>query len=97
MIRYETEPGRLVCRFSGKLDTVECGRFEGELRRAISEAPGRVVFDLADVDYVASAFLRICLVSFKTKGPGIFSIVNVHPSVKKVFKIAGFDEGMDIG
>ena len=97
MLRYETEPGRLVCRFSGTLDTAECGRFEEELRRAVSEAPGRVVFDLADVDYVASSFLRVCLVSFKAKGPGGFSIANMHPTVKKVFKIAGFDKGMEIG
>jgi anti-anti-sigma factor len=97
MLRYETESGRLVCRFSGKLDTVECGRFEEELRRAVSGAPGLVVFDLADVNYVASAFLRVCLVSFKAKGAGGFSIVNMHPTVKKVFKIAGFDTGMGIG
>jgi anti-anti-sigma regulatory factor len=48
------------------------------------------------VEFVSSAFLRICLVVFKKVGAGRFSIVHVSPWVKKVFKIAGFDHSMDI-
>jgi len=51
---------------------------------------------MQDVDYVASAFLRMCLKVVKEVGPRNFSVINVHPNVKKVFKIAGFDKQLSI-
>ena len=32
----------------------------------------------------------------KEVGLGNFSVINVHPNVKKVFKIAGFDKQISI-
>lgn len=51
----------------------------------------RLHFDLAEVDYIASAFIHICVQHAKIAGPGKFSIVNCQPFVKKTLKIAGFD------
>lgn len=46
------------------------------------------MFDLQKVDFVASAFLRICLTVYKEASQ--LSIVNMQPDVGMVFKISGF-------
>ena len=85
-----------ICAFSEKLDTAKCLEIEDELFNKVQESKAPVVFNLQDVDYVASAFLRMCLRVVKEVGPGNLSIINVHPNVKKVFKIAGFDSQITI-
>jgi len=52
----------------------------------------RVVLDLAQVNYVASAGLRSLLLlskQIKTRG-GALVLASVHPRVHDVFEIAGF-------
>ena len=88
MIRMETEEGRLVCSFQGPLDTAKCQAMEAEVLARVQEAQSPVVFDLQGVEYVASAFLRLCLMVSKQVGLERFSVVNVHPFVKKVLMIA---------
>jgi anti-anti-sigma factor len=51
-----------------------------------------VVFDLAGVDFVASAFLRLCLMVQQKAAGHQLTLVNVSPPIKKVFKIAGLDK-----
>ena len=83
---------KLICAFSGRLDTERCLKIEKELDEGAGKSTGPVLFDLAEVDYVASSFLRICLQYAKKLGKENFSLINVSPALKKVFKIAGFDE-----
>ena len=93
---FDNENGNLVCIFPHRLDTEACTRLEPEIFGEFVNFNNSVVFDLSQVDYVSSGFLRICLRVFKRFGADKFSIVNVSPLVKKVFKIAGFDQGMKI-
>jgi anti-anti-sigma factor len=55
-----------------------------------------MVFDLKDVDYIASSFIRICVSHAKQAGAGRFSIANCQPFIKKTFKISGLDEILNI-
>ncbi len=92
MVQSTQKDGSLEFRFSGRLDTMECSRLEGEVTREAQAAGQPVVFDLAGVDFVASAFLRLCLMVHQ-KAPGNrLTLVNVSPPIKKVFKIAGLDQ-----
>ena len=93
-VTYELGEGALRCAFNGRLDTAASLTIEGDLLARVAEAGGPVVFDMAGVDYVCSAFLRLCVVM--AKRPAAFSMVHVEPAVKKVFKIAGFDGIMNI-
>jgi anti-anti-sigma factor len=81
--------GKYICVFSGKLDTGACAGIESAIQSKLAEPGAPVVFDLAGIDYISSAFLRICLKMGKQSRD--FSIVHVDPSIKKVFMIAGFD------
>lgn len=101
MVQYNlesniTDEPKLICAFSERLDTAKCLEIDDELFDKVLESKTPVVFNMQDVDYVASAFLRMCLKVAKEVGPGNFSVINVHPNVKKVFKIAGFDKQMSI-
>ncbi len=56
----------------------------------------KIVFDLENVEFVSSSFIRICIINAKRVKPGNFYIVNTQPLIKKTFKIAGLGNLMDI-
>jgi anti-anti-sigma factor len=63
----------------------------------LSRNPGNeLVFDLTEVDYIASSFIRLCVNYARQSGPGGFAITNCQPFVKKTFKISGLDEILNI-
>ena len=43
------------------MDTVACERIEPELQASLAESDASVVFDLAGVKFVSSAFLGLCV------------------------------------
>jgi anti-anti-sigma factor len=90
----------LRCAFSGKLDTLTCSNIEETLNERIAgflekRDVAYLVFDLSKVDYVSSAFLRICLCHFKSVGKKNFQIENPTPDVRQVFMISGFTDIMN--
>ena len=92
MVQSTQQDGSVVFRFLGRLDTAECARIEGEVTQKAQTGGQPVVFDLADVDFVASAFLRLCLMVQQKAAGNQLTLVNVCPPIKKVFKIAGLDQ-----
>lgn len=56
----------------------------------------QIVFDLAQVDYVSSGFMRLCVKTAKEVGQGNFSVINTKPLVMKVFKVAGLGELLQV-
>ena len=96
MIAYNISDGKLLCSFVGQLDTAACEEFRNQLWEKVQELKLPVIFDMQKVDYVSSEFLRICIQVFKEVGDEKFVLVDVHPSVKKVFKISGLDKLMKV-
>ena len=92
MIEYIEGKETLTCSFSVPLNTLNCSKLENGLCDKVFEAKVPVVFDLKGVDYIASSFLRICVKVSKKIGSENFSVINVSPVVKKVFKMSGFDK-----
>ncbi|MBM3858882.1 MAG: STAS domain-containing protein [Verrucomicrobia bacterium] len=97
MIQFQEQDGRLICSFTGPLDTAVCQRMEAELMAKVDAARLPVVFDLNGVDFIGSMFLRLCLMVIKNVQANNFRLMNMKPPVKKVFKIAGFDQCLDPG
>ncbi len=95
-VTFSIENENLVCKFPHYLDTAACTTLGHEILGKLEHFDSNVVFDLSQVDYISSAFLRICLMVLKKIGADKFSIVNVSPLVKKVFKITGLDQAMKI-
>ena len=91
MVEFVESPEMLTCRFASRMDTSTCQAIEASVREKTAASPRTVVFDLAGVDYVSSAFLRLCQIVYKQAEGGNFRICNASPLVTRVFKIAGFD------
>lgn len=89
------EDGKIVCTFSGPMDTTQCLEAEKEVMKIIESAK-EIIFNLDGVDYVASSFLRLCGIASHKVSAGNFSIINATPTVKKVFKIAGLAERLNL-
>ena len=96
MIKFKLENEKLICLFLENMETENCVKCEQELLKKIREAKLPVVFDLKEVNYIASMFLSICLIASKEPGIESFLLVNVQPNVKKVFKIAGIDQHLTV-
>ena len=91
----------LYCLFSGRLDWTVCSEIERDLLQRVTSFKSnhgnvKLTFDLADVVYVSSAFLRICLICCKTIGKNCFSITNTSEDIHNVFRISGFAEIMNV-
>ena len=59
-------------------------------------ADAQIIFDLAGVVFISSAFLRLCLIYFKTFGKNRFSVTNVSKDIYKLFHVSGFAELMTV-
>ncbi|MBN1864193.1 MAG: STAS domain-containing protein [Victivallales bacterium] len=74
----------------GRLDTAASEGLEKKLSELdISQG---LCIDLGKVDYISSAFLRICIKCCKNLGDGKFCLRNPRPEVRKVFKISNLEK-----
>jgi anti-anti-sigma factor len=89
----------IKCAFNRKMDTLKSNEaaedfkteFESLLTSGVSAEELNICFDLSEVDYISSSFLRLCISSAREIKKGNFSIINTGPEIMKVFKIAGLD------
>jgi len=98
--KYEMECDELRCVFTGRLDAeasrADTETFESAWQTAQKERGDRassmkIIFDLGEVDYVASGFLRLCMQASKKPGGNQLHVVNTSPDIKKLFAMAGLD------
>ena len=92
MNKYIKNNNLLTCVLSGKIDTLNSSVLETEVNENMTENINSVVFDLQEVAYISSTFLRIVIKMVKTLGKENFVITNVQPSVMLVFKMANLTE-----
>ena len=96
---YREEQDRTVCRFEGDMDTIACTEIDAEfssLLDACLEQGRSLELDMSEVNYIASSFLRLCGKACQRLGQACFSIAHVTPPVKKVFKIAGVADALNV-
>lgn len=95
----------LTCAFTGHLDTNSCIALNNEISDRLTMLKGsdnpeltdnRIIFDLKDVSYIASSFIRLCVSTAKQVPKGQFSIQNCDPFTKKIFIIAGLDDLLQV-
>ena len=91
MVTFIEENDQLRCAFQGALDAAACDKMAEALYARLDASNLPIVFDLQDVDFMASAFFRICLIVGKKAGSDKFSIIHLSPMCKRMFKIAGLD------
>ncbi len=101
---YDQQDDLMTCSFRGRLDSNVSADIDNELNAKLADLvkgdddliTSRIVFDLKEVDYISSTFIRTCVYVSKQSVSGNFSIINCSPFVKKTFKIVGLDEVFNI-
>lgn len=74
----------------GRLDTATVTYFEVEVKRVIGNTT-ELYFDLAKLDYISSAGLRVILMAQKTMNKrGKMIIQNANEMVMEIFEVTGF-------
>ena len=86
-IEKNVDGGRLTLVLEGRVDTITAPELEGALSY---DGVEELVFDLAGVDYISSAGLRVLLSAQKKMMGKSMKIANARPPVMEVFDITGF-------
>lgn len=89
----------LVFKFVGKMDYSICdnlssyilNKLEDFSTDIIDKSKLKINFDLEEVSYVSSLFLRVCFVAIKHIPRGNFTVLNATPQVNDILKMSGLD------
>ena len=93
-INKNQEGSKLTLAPIGRVDTITSPELEAAV---VLDGIDELVFDLAQVDYISSAGLRVLLSSQKKMAGKSMKIVNAKPAVKEVFDITGFSDIFTFG
>lgn len=81
---------------SGRLDTTTSPQLEAELNSSLENVTSLVI-DMADLDYISSAGLRVLLSAQKIMGrQGEMKVMHVSGPVMDIFEVTGFSEILTI-
>lgn len=89
-VRDEQRDGQTIVTVSGRIDVVTSPGLQRELDARLGEAT-HVVLDLAGVDYISSAGLRVLLSLAKRlkAGGGTLVLCRLTPPVADVLEVSG--------
>jgi len=88
----EKEGDTLVVALQGQINSANATAIEGELLDHLENGARKVVLDLAGLNYISSAGLRVILLlakKLKQQG-GALALCQIQPQVSEVFEISGF-------
>ena len=96
-INKEKNGNALTVSLIGRLDAVTAPELDKDLKNSL-EGVKELIFDLAQLDYIASAGLRILLKYQKLmdKAGNEMKIKNVKVEVKEVLDMTGFSDFLHI-
>ncbi len=87
-----------IVTLAGRLDTESSPRAEKALAPVLAAAPKHVVFDLAGLDFISSAGLRVLLGARKTLSDAGSEcvLVNMKPQIERVLEVIRSLPGMKL-
>ncbi len=87
---------KLVVALEGRLDTMTAPELENDIKPAL-DGVKELTFDMAKLDYISSAGLRIILAVQKIMNKqGSMKIINANEMVMEIFEVTGFSEILNI-
>lgn len=87
----------LIVAVEGRLDTNTSPELEAELEQSLNGIEA-LTLDLAELEYISSAGLRVLLASHKRmlQQGGALTVTNPGDIVKEIFDVTGFSEILTI-
>ena len=96
-IEKEMNGTAAVYKLTGRLDTVTAPQLEAELEGSLAGVK-ELTLDLAALEYVSSAGLRVILKAQKAMNTkGTMKLIHVNENIMEVFDITGFTDILTIG
>lgn len=91
-----TDGNKLTIELAGRLDTTTAPKLEMELKQNISGVE-ELVLDLAALEYLSSAGLRVLLSAQKVMNrQGSMVVRNVNETIMEIFEVTGFVDVLTI-
>jgi anti-sigma B factor antagonist len=96
--RSEKQEDMYIMEIEGRIDAHTAPEVEKELHALLSDGFVKIIVDFNQVNYISSGGLRVFLTALKqTRAKnGDLKLVNLAPSVEKIFKLAGFTKIFNI-
>ncbi|MCP4178270.1 MAG: STAS domain-containing protein [bacterium] len=95
IVHISKNNNKIIFKFTDRMDTNNCMKSENAILDAI-ENVNEIVFDMSNVEYIASSFLRLSSKISHKIGIKKFKIANTSPMIRKVFKISGLDKRLNL-
>ena len=90
-VAYEMDGGLATLTLSGELDRTTADEFRSAVETAAAENPQRLVLILDELDYMASAGLRILIFARQKMGSEVdIYVVGAHDAVLETIEMTGF-------
>ncbi len=86
------EQGVFCFKIEGRLDAVTSETAEQQILDQVRSGKGPFLFDIAAMEYISSAGLRVLLATAKEikRNEGRFALCAPNPNVRNIFEISGF-------
>jgi anti-sigma B factor antagonist len=82
----------LTVTLAGRLDTTTAPDLEKELKASL-DGVTELTFDLAGLEYISSAGLRVLLSAQKTMNrQGTMKLTHVNETIMEIFEVTGFSD-----
>ncbi len=96
-ISIETTDNFSTVFISGRIDATTCTELEKRLFEVIDGGGKQILADLAGVDYISSAGLRVLLAATKKVfGDGSFAVSRPVEEIAEIFEMTGFKNFLNI-
>ncbi len=90
------EGEKLTIKLTGRLDTTTAPELEEQVNASLSGIK-TLLFDVADMEYISSAGLRVLLASQKLMNKqGNMKVLHPTDDVKEIFEVTGFSDILTI-
>lgn len=87
----EQNGDKVVCTFSGRLNTEVASGLCAQVEELIAQAQGKqLVIDCSELEYISSSGLRLFL-KIKKQLSGVVTIKNMKPDIKQILKLTKID------
>ena len=95
-ITKKQEGTKLTLELEGRLDTTTAPELEAEVKSSLGGVE-ELVLDLANLEYMSSAGLRVLLAAQKVMNTqGKMTVTNVNETISEIFEVTGFDEILNV-
>lgn len=95
-IEKNANASALTVALTGRLDTTTAPELEKELKASL-DGVSELVIDMAALEYISSAGLRVLLSAQKIMNKqGEMKVVHVNETIMEIFEVTGFSDILNI-